>query len=98
MTDDAAGLAVWLPALSKSTRHCPGDESGIRTRSAYHSLDREFAVVKKTKCFSSRYRSTQSETIPDEVVAEFIRPIVIGQPTKARERGFPAEQAADIAA
>src|SRR5438105_3829591 len=36
--------------------------------------------------------------VPDEVVAEFIRPITVGQPAKARESGFSAEQATDIAA
>ncbi len=52
MTDDAAGLAVWLPALSKSNPAiAPVMTSGIRTKSAYHSSDRDVAVVNENEMF-----------------------------------------------
>ena len=35
--------------------------------------------------------------IPDEIVADFVRPIAVGHPAKARESSLPAEQAANIA-
>ena len=50
--DNAAGLAVWVPALSKSNpATAPVIKSGIRTKSPYHSSDWEFAVVNLNEMF-----------------------------------------------
>src|SRR6266404_597045 len=75
MIDEAAGLIVWLPKLSKSNpATVPVIKSGILVSSAYHSNEFEFAVVKENEIFfftmsiSVTWKKSRTRLLPSSFV------------------------------